>query len=780
MEAQGKQNVDGREGHFLYASDRVRRLAKSYRKKVGKLNAELWHHIYRAQYSALIFRTRHAGWVASGVLFFLFWISLHFAPSIQLSLESHYASEIALEGLRALLLNIGGPLIGATAIVSSLVMFAMQVNIERMPHGLFRRLSSDRKLLAAFAAAFLIAIGVAALSSFVTRPNLAYVVLAAGWGVILVLCLFLYSFKRALSLISPTQQLNMVMRSAVNELQAWMRRADRAWALLERDDENKESPSTFDSTHDVARTAYFKLNPHWTQGANQAVRYAMSFARRYAEQGDYEISGIALNLVVSINAAYIQAKGKTFYTTHLLVENPLTTDGFINDSLEHLRQHAHAAIARRDEKQIEQTLQAMAALVRIYLRIDYSSPLANKTHAHLAAGYLSAAVESIVPHNMADVLLEGLRLMGKSALHFLAFGKPDDIATLSEKIALIACTGSARETYRPVTMEGMQQLADITFDLIRSLGKRDIRFAAGEVRKDVALVANLFLAIKDTPLFSTHSTFLGPYYSSTSQNGLRHRLTTLANALSEAKADDENAQTVIRNIEHWAEDMYQTEKELLLKAIGTKSHFTFDMIHWITGITELLLAVSNAAACKPHYKEKLQKHAQWLLATLTWVPDDKDTVVFLENFQMTEALFDAAFDAHNRGSYEFAADAGDYLLSWVFKGGKYQTGWGILETGLSGAAVFALARGDAAVDTLKTKVTSLLAKADSPVQELRDSAARGLRETAETLSKHGYPTRHIEIAMQQSDHTKLRPLLHDLADMLSPGTKDEPINVGVI
>ena len=35
------------------------------------------------------------------------------------------------------------------------------------------------------------------------------------------------------------------------------------------------------------------------------------------------------------------------------------------------------------------------------------------------------------------------------------------------------------------------------------------------------------------------------------------------------------------NIEEWADGMYKTEKELLLQAVVRRSHFTFDIIHWI-------------------------------------------------------------------------------------------------------------------------------------------------------------------------------------------------------
>lgn len=750
--------------HQVHTGFQIMMLINRARKTIRRGYAASWQYIYKVQYHLSTWKGRRGGLVFAVVLLLLFALSSYLSPMLQDTLEAHYSTDKGIEGLRGLILNVGSALIGAAAIVSSLVMFAMQVNIDRMPHGLFRRLSADPKLLSAFAWAFLLAIGVVALSILTEKSRLAIIVLAASWGIIFILVLFMYAYRRALILINPLQQLGIINHDARKELQAWTRRAQRAAPLLEPKQTSKAMPSELGSTHDLARTTYFRINAHWTQAAERAVRHSMSFARRYAEQGDYEVAGASLNVVVKINAAYVETKGKTFFTNNPFIENPLASDGFINDSLEHLRQHAQAAVARRDEQEIEQALQAMAALVQVYLAIDYSIPLASKTHANIAAGYLSSAVQSVVPHNMADVLLEGVRLMGRSAQLILAHGKPNDIAVSSEKIALIACTGCAREDYRPVTMEGMAQLANLTFDLFR-LKDRDIHYAAGELRRDVTLVVKLFLALPDTPLSSIHSTFLGPYYQ-----GLLARLTALANALSDAKADDTDAQSVIRNIEQWADDLYKTEKELFLAAIKAKSHFMFDMIQWITEATEILLAVSNAPACDEYCQQELRKHARGLIAVLTWIPDDKETITFIENFQMTETLFDAAVDARNRDCEDIAKEITDILLTWTFKGGKYQTGWGILERGLCGLAVFALRQGDAQVALLKSKVSELLAKDSAPVREIRDHVARDIRKRAAILYKQENWTSSIEIAIAQVDHQKLRPLLEDIANSLSPNS----------
>ena len=737
------------------------------RRNVRRRIATLWQYAYRVHYKFGQYRFRYGAMAVSAVLLLLVSASFYLSPSLQAALESHYATQDAVRALQRLLLNAGTALIGAAAIVTSLVLFAMQVNVERMPHGLFRRLSTDPRLLGAFAIAFLLAIGVATLSTFAEQVTLAPVVLSAAWAAILILLLFLYAYRRALVLINPLQQLEILVQDTRKELRLWDRRARRAMPLLEPEEtETADSPAA-DSTHDAPRTVYFQINDHWTNGAARGVRHAMSFARRYAEQGDYEVSGTALTAVVAINASYIDAKGKTFYTNTALIDDPRSRDSFITDTLEHMRQSVQSEIVRRDEQQIEQTLQALGALVRLYQGIDYSSPYATKSHAHLAAGYLANAVQAVLPHDMTDVLLEGMRLMGQSARQFVVQGKPDEIATLSQKIAEIACTGCAKEHYRSVTMEGMAQLANLTFDVVRSKG-RDTQFAIGELRRNVALVSQLFLKVPDPPLSNTHATYLGPYYSSTSTESLRFRLTALVNALSQNQADDADAQSVIWNIEQWADGLFETTKELLLAAIAARSHFTIAMIQWITGVTDLLLALSNAPACDAHTQRELRKHAGWLIATLTWIPDDRESVTFVEIFQLTEVLFEAATDARKRGCEEVSRDIGGYLLSWTLKGGRYITGWGVLERGLCACAVFALMGLHGDVDALKDEIHARLQDDRAPEQDVRERAAREIRERADSLQVRGHWSSRIEAAVAQSDYAILAPLLNEIANILSP------------
>lgn len=724
-------------------------------------------------------RFRGTGLLA--ILLLLVTATAYISPVLQSLLGSH-VSDGQLDGIRSLILGVGGALIGATAIVTSLVLFAMQVNIERMPHGLFRRLSADARLLVAFALAFSMAISVATLSMFVSRALVAYVLLAASWGVVFILLSFLYAYRRALALINPLRQLGMLVDDTRKELRTWARRAIRAAPLLESEGNAQSVPLSRDSTHDLARMTFFRFNGGWDEGAKRAIRHAVSFARRYVEQGDYEVSGAALNAVVHINAGYVEAKGKTFYATNPFFDNPLAGDGLINDTLEHLRQYAQSGIARGDEQQIEQALQGMSALVHVYLAIDYSTPERAKSHAQLAATYLADAVQAAVPHGMPDVLLEGQRLLGLCAQNVLARSDLNDTAVLAEKIALIAASGCAKEEHRPVTMAGMTQLANLTLDLLRCK-QNDIRYAVKAVRQNVALVARLFLKVPDAPLKNNHSTFLGPYYSSTGVQSLRVRLAGLVNAISESEPDEEAARTVIRNIERWADGLYQTEKELLLEAIEARSQFTLDMIYWITGVTEILLAVSNAPACDSRLEEDLRDHARWLIATLAWIPGDEDTVRFVENFQLTEKLFEAAMDARRRDCLEVEKAVEGHLLSWAFKGGRYINGWGVLARGLCACAVIAVIWTDGGVEAFKRDIASSARSGNAPEQEVLDHAARNIRERAATLTRRGHWSSAIEQSIAKADHRTLGPLLGEVAGILdgevgggeSKGRTDEPV-----
>lgn len=737
------------------------------KKWIKRKISTFWLLVYRSQNKFSDIKFRYGKFVFyMSLISFLICISI-LLFAFQNGLNNYYSTKQEIEGLRALILTVGSALIGASVIVTSLVLFVMQVNIERIPHGLFRKLSDDWKLLGTFALTFFLAMGVTTLSTFINQTKIIFIVLYSFWTVAIILILFQYAYRRALFLISPLEQIGILKTHACKELRNWDKKAQRISPLLEQERSVDTTSSSLISTHDSARTVFFMKNKQGENGAKRALRHAMSLAQRYAEQGDYEVSKSALDVIIVVNAAYIAAKGKTFYADNPFIEQPLANDNFINHTLESLRQNVQAAISRRDEQQIEQTLRTMAALYQMYLGIDYSGLHITKSHANIAAGYLTTAIQDVIPHDMPDVLLEGQRLMGQSAQQLFNQGNPDDIAILSEKIALISYAGIAKENYRPVTMEGIQQLANLTFCLLRSKSHH-IRSAVREIRRNVAFVVELFLHLPDTSLARIHSYYLGPYYSSTNTQSLRTRLTILGHAIIECDQDNDDAKTVIGNIEQWADGMYKTEKDLLLTAIKARSTFTSDMIYWIIEVTEILLAISNASACDDYHKQKIRDHGRWLIRTLSWIPVDEDTLIFVENFGMTEKLFEATVIAQKRDCNEISRQIAEMLLSWAFKAGRYPSGSEILKRGLCGLAAFALIGGDKQVSAFKNAVAAKLLGEFAPAQEIRDNAAKRIFECATSLYKEGHWSSKIDMAIDQANHEQLQPLLKEIAALLAP------------
>jgi hypothetical protein len=722
------------------------------------------------QFAFLEFARRYRRAIEIIVLISLIAGSAAMAPTLQTSIGTYFNPD-RFAVLRNLFATIGGALIGATAIGFSVVMIAVQLNFARIPQGLFRKLSSDFSLLGAFAATFLLAVAVSGLS-LIPDAHWSGVALIVGFcATLLILILFFYGYRRSLALISPQVQLELIIKEAQNDLARWTRRAKRMAPLLEAESQDVEHQTT----HDLPRLAFFQANPQWTVVANQALSHSISFARRYAEEGDYEVSANVLNAVVGINAAYVGAKGRTFFAPNPIFENSQAPDGFINKTLEDVRQALQTATARGEEGPIRQLLATIAALVRIYMAIDYAAVhRSSKHHAQLAASYLASGVEAVVPRGMPDVVMEGVRLMGGCAQSFLAAGVPNDMITLKDKIVLVCFTGAIKPEFRPVTLVGMEQLARITRNLLL-VRSSDIGFAADQVRNGVELVAQVFLQVPDAPLQNIHSTYLAPYYALTSNETLGSWLTTLCNAVMTASADDENARIVVRNVEICSKELYRTQKPLMLLAIEKRLHFTFDILHWVKHIAKLLTAVAMAPATEPYWRDKIERHVMSLISVLSWIPEDNASTSFVENFSPIELMFEIAIDASSRNSVLISGRARQILLEWTFKAGRNGSPWRTLKAGVEALVVLVLIKEEPDLATwFKSEINKELAKNSLLESELLDDTARELRIMGISFQPREFEFNPIHRAMGEIRPNKLRALLTEIADQISPGTATEP------
>lgn len=724
--------------------------------------AKGWQHFYISKNWFFNIKSKYAGRLGLISLSVLLMVSTISVPVLQPYLEPYFSQSGRLDSIRALFLTLGGALIGATAIAFSLIMFAMQVNVERLPHGLFRKFSSDARLLGAFASTFSLALIITGFSLIPDKSWVTGATLGTIWCSFLIILIFVLAYRRALTLISPTMQLSLVVADTKSNFKILDRAIKRAIPPLRANTNDRAENNELESKYDLGRATYFESHPNWTSSADQAISYCIAFSRRYAEQRDHEVSRVALIGIVAINTLYIKAKGKTFSSGNIF-DNSLASDNFLINTLEHLRQNIQVGISRKDEQFIEQNLDILFKLIQIYLSIEYVEAHAAASHAHLVSHYLTSAIESVIPHDMVDVLIKGVSLLGDTGHLFVLNDEPEYIDTISEKITLIACTG-INKNYRPVTQVAVKQLARLTFGLLRSESS-DVGYAIEKVRANVKLIAEMCLKMPDASLLGVH-TSLAAYYPVFETGGLIVSLTRLINTLCDVKSGDEAAQRVVSHMEKWADKLYQTEKELLLLAIEKRSSFTVVLVDWIVHITKLLLAASCSDICDDHHRDRLRKSARFLISVLSWIPDDEKTIRYIEELGIEDNIFGSAVDAHRRSCDTEALAIRDLLLNYTCKVGKYQTSWPSLETACCGLACLNLIL-EIPDERLFTEIDIYISKDGAPSLDIRSKIASDLHEKAD---KYCSGPRHsrIGMAMAHADQSRLSILLHGIAGHLCP------------
>jgi hypothetical protein len=665
---------------------------------------------------------------------------------------------------KALYLGIGQSMIGATAIATTFVLFAMQVNVEHLPHGLFRRFSSDPKLLSSFLAAILIAIALTCLS-LVDTPSLAgAVMVSAFWGIAFILRLLLYAYRRSLNLISPYQQLKILCDDADNTVRFWEKRFRWLCPVLEQ--QLEPEPEFSDYRLDRSRLTILNANRVWASDLKQNVAHAASFARRAAERGDAETSLMAFNAIIHVNHCYNLVKGRTFAGASLLFSPSLPSDGFINDTLEHLRQLARDATGRNDEKLLEQVFQAFLGLTCVHLRIEYPGPLPDKTHAKLAAKYLATAVEALFQTQLTDSLMAGTSRLGEAAIYLIREAGADSAVSPMEVLQKCALIGTRRAEELPVSLAAMQQFAMINLELFNS---EDINldYAFGELRSKIKTIAVLMLEIQDRPLLSTASTFLAPYFSSF-PDSLSSRMRELFNAVLAEGADPAAAKRIIGNVQKWANGFNQDIKDLLLLAIEKQSAFAMDLIHWIEGIVQMLMAL----AASTNDRDKLRRHANSFTAIFSWLPTDLDVTRRVEIYHPVQHQVQIALHARRFDAFEVCETCWTQILTWAVQAGAHHNGWGTLQRGLT--ALIALTSVDGQIwqaDALKARLAERLLLPDAPDQEKRNLAARDLRQQSLRLRANELEIDIVKRLLTSGDLKATRQLLQEVAEILSPPEK---------
>ena len=165
---------------------------------------------------------------------------------------------------------------------------------------------------------------------------------------------------------------------------------------------------------------------------------------------------------------------------------------------------------------------------------------------------------------------------------------------------------------------------------------------------------------------------------------------------------------------------------------------------------------------------ELQKNALWLLNVLSWIPKDRDSVMFVENLSLRSEVFETALKAERDAWPEGYDCAWKMIMNWAIEGGQFLTGWGTLERWLSALCALALRGEINRSEILKTQLSARLAAPDAPCQDLRDRAARDLREKAHLICNREFEMDLVERMLAANEHQQTKQLLREVADILAP------------
>ncbi|MGQ5632372.1 hypothetical protein [Enterobacter cloacae] len=736
--------------------------------RYNRYYAKLLFKLVQAQAFLTQWKNAHKRILIVGAIIFLLLSTFLFLMPYKHAFELYFSNDNILSVLRSLLGGIGAALIGATAIVFSLIVFSMQTNIERMPHGLFRKFGSDLLLLGSFLGSFVIAILVASMSLIPSNKLSMYAIFLSVWGVIAVLILFLYAYQRALKLINPITQLTLMYNAVRRDLVKWDRLATRAQDIMvNHDDDKSKIESLNEKVLDVKRIIFLKNNHGWETTAVQAINYCISYAKRYAELGDYDVSDYSFDRIMYINAKYCSVKRGTYIEDNPLLNIVDNSDAFINLSLEHLRQTMQTALARGDEKLASSTLRGMSGLYGVYLSIEYAGRTRSKHHAMLAAGYISSAVESVIPQNMADVMMEGIKLMGRNSVKALSYANASDIVGTIQKISMFSTISLKNTVLQPVTLTAFSQFSDINIQLIIK-GDINSGFTMDILQKSISEAAIVFLHTEDTPINSRHSYILSPYYSVANVTGFISRIKEIVNYLIDNKIEAESSKVIIRNVEKWADKLYQSQKEVMLVAANKRSSFIYDLISWNVMVCEVLLALSESQLCDDYHSEKLKKHSIWLIATLSWIPEEQEVVTFVNNGSLVDSIFEAAMMGLSRNSPEFYDMCKKILEGWVKKTAQHVSTRSGFEDAIKSLVALTVKEGTVdAQNKLLEKLNDILSKIKSPSKELRELTARHLlRNTKDYRYRAGFYS-SVDIFLSQCDTDSTVALFTKVAEILN-------------
>lgn len=339
--------------------------------------------------------------------------------SLQISVANSYQFNplIDTEQVSSLLLTIGGALIGFTAIVFSLLLFSLQTNIQRLRYLDFHKFSTDKKIFTQLLSCFLIAIAIAG-SSLVKNQNISgQTLVIVVWLILLFIVLLYQSYKRALILVNPIEQINLILRYSSKQHNKWDKAIQRALVVNNR--LSKSAPLQEQSDFDGLRYAHVSAYPEQKQIPINAVDSLCVMAKNYANLNDINITKTSLNSIIQITRQYIEFRKNTFIDTGPFVATDMSSELVFNNTFEQLRQLSAIAIASKNEQLIGFITETFAGLATLFAQFNHIRNFQLQHQTSLAIQYLKSHIELSMQLNNTDLMFNDAKVIGELGLNLI-------------------------------------------------------------------------------------------------------------------------------------------------------------------------------------------------------------------------------------------------------------------------------------------------------------------------------------------------------------------------
>lgn len=585
-------------------------------------------------------------------------IILIYAISIINTTIEYIPDAETLKSLQAIFLSVGSALIGSTAIIFSIILFTLQVNNERVPYNVFKKFSTDKKLFTSFLFALVFSVFVA-IFSFLSAKYTLYTIQASILLFVLILSCFIYSYRRALDLISPIFQLESIVKHAKYDLLKWSKEYEN----------NKKNISKYE---------FFNSNPSWSDVVKQNIIYCNAYAKKLIEKNDYDTSKISLMSIVEINTAYVEVKNQAFARRRAFSDPLISNDKFIEDTLEEIRQNIQNGLAKNDERFISDNFKILKELHYIYSNIQYINTSGERFASSLASFYLIQGLEASISHNIPDVLLVGIRLLSEIAQKEIIDGESEIIGTILKIITDLTCRGIIDKKLEPITRETLEALAIITIQLLLSK-EQNTNFITKDMNRFLYKIGKTEIISIDT----SYSNFENIYYSKVS-----NELIDFTNSLMRQDFNESNQQQIIKiikNIERWSDSIVWENRKLFELALEHNSNFVHQLIDFISNVSKCLMALSTLEIVDYDLSSKLKNNTLYLISIFTFIKEDCNTIMLLERANFINTIFKLTVDAYNYNLTNITLEVGNIFLSVGFRGQKVDDQNRILAKALGGS-----------------------------------------------------------------------------------------------